>query len=75
MNRASEHDLQLVSAERLAELLDVSIRTLWRLRSAGKLPPPLRIGSAVRWPLTTIHEWMAAGCPAADSLCDRHKHR
>ena len=39
----------LLSAQTLAKRLAVSIRTLWRLRSAGKLPPPVRLGGAVRW--------------------------
>ena len=34
----------LISASKLAEYLDVSTRTLWRLRATGKLPQPVRLG-------------------------------
>lgn len=53
----------LLSAERVAELLDISTRTLWRLRAAGKLPAPVRLGGSVRWQFETIQTWIEAGCP------------
>ena len=53
----------LVGAEKLAEMLDISVRTLWRLRSAGKLPPALKVGGCVRWRLAEVQAWIAAGCP------------
>jgi len=55
----------LLSAEKLAELLDISLRTLWRLRAAGKLPAPIRLGGSVRWRCSEIEAWIAAGCPTA----------
>ena len=56
----------LVSADKLAEMLDISVRTLWRLRSAGKLPPALKVGGCVRWRLAEVRAWIAAGCPHVD---------
>jgi excisionase family DNA binding protein len=53
----------LLSAERVAELLDISIRTLWRLRAAGKLPAPIHLGGSVRWRTRDIEAWIASGCP------------
>jgi excisionase family DNA binding protein len=53
----------LATAQEVAKLLKVSMRTLWRLRSAGKLPSPVRIGATVRWRLDDIKTWIAAGCP------------
>lgn len=55
----------LLPAEKLAELLDISLRTLWRLRAAGKLPAPIRLGGSVRWRSDEIQGWIAAGCPSA----------
>lgn len=52
-----------VDAGRLAELLDLSVRTIRRLDSSGKLPRPVRIGGAVRWRMDEIDAWLAAGCP------------
>ena len=53
----------LLSARTLAKRLGVSVRTLWRLRSAGKLPTPVRLGGVVRWRVADIDAWVAAGCP------------
>jgi predicted DNA-binding transcriptional regulator AlpA len=39
----------LVSTKQLASRLSVSERHLYRLMSAGKLPPPIRIGRCLRW--------------------------
>ncbi len=54
----------LISADAVARLLDVSVRSLWRLRSAGQVPQPVRLGGAVRWRLDEIKKWIADGCPA-----------
>jgi excisionase family DNA binding protein len=53
----------LLSADKLAELLNISVRTLWRLRAAGTLPRPLRIGGSIRWRFDEISQWIDAGCP------------
>lgn len=53
----------LLTAEKVAELLDISVRTLWRLRSAGKLPTPVRLGGSVRWRAHEIVTWIEKGCP------------
>lgn len=58
----------LITAEKLAELLGVSIRTLWRLRRSGKLPAPVRIGGCVRWRIETVQAWLDAGCPSCVPL-------
>lgn len=53
----------LITALELARLMRVSTRTLWRLRSAGELPEPVRFGGAVRWRFDEIRKWIADGCP------------
>ena len=55
----------LIGAEELARMMDVSERTLWRLLSAGKVPPPVRIGRSTRWRLAEVRDWIDRGCPAA----------
>jgi predicted DNA-binding transcriptional regulator AlpA len=52
-----------VSAKDLAKMLAVSIRQVWRLNSAGKLPRPVRLGGSVRWRRDEIVAFVAAGCP------------
>ena len=65
MSRTEDVDVErlFVTARQLAIMLQVSKRTLWRLRSAGKIPRPMRVGGVVRWKLDDILQWMAAGCP------------
>jgi len=53
----------LIPAIEFARLLQVSTRTLWRLRSAGDLPAPVRFGGTVRWRLEEVRKWIAEGCP------------
>lgn len=47
----------------LASFMGISKRHLLRLKAAGKLPEPIRLGRCVRWPLEGIRAWMDAGCP------------
>ncbi len=55
---------QLLTAEQLADLLQVSERTLRRLVASGKIMKPNRIGRQLRWPLREITRWIEQGCPA-----------
>jgi len=52
----------LITAADFAGMLKVSLRTLWRLRSAGQIPEPVRLGGAVRWRLDEVRQWIADGC-------------
>ncbi len=53
---------RLLSADSVAEALGVSKRQVWRLRSAGRLPEPVRIGRCVRWRAADLAEWVRDGC-------------
>ncbi len=53
----------LLSAQDLAAELRVSVRTIRRFHDQGKLPRPLKIGRAIRWPRATIVEWLAMDAP------------
>ena len=57
------HDPLLISADQLAEMLQISTRTLWRLLSAGKLITPVHIGGSTRWRLEQVRKWIDEGCP------------
>lgn len=63
MSRVENVERVFVTASQFAVMLQVSKRTLCRLRSAGKVPRPMRVGGIVRWRLDDIVQWMAAGCP------------
>lgn len=57
----------LLSVKDLGKRLNVSERTIHRLKDAGKLPAPVRVGGwLIRWEPTAIDEWIADGCPRCD---------
>lgn len=53
----------LLTVDELSELLKVSKRTIWRMRSSGQIPKPVRIGGGVRWRQSEIENWIKKGCP------------
>lgn len=57
-------DARLVSAEELARILAISTRSLWRLRSAGQLPRPVKLGGSIRWRIDEVERWIKVGCPS-----------
>ena len=62
--RVSALEPLLVSANDLAKLLRLSVRTIRALDASGKLPRPLRISpGCVRWKFDEIRSWVAAGAP------------
>jgi len=52
-----------ISAHEFAGLFGISLRQVWRLNSAGKLPRPIRLGGSVRWNRAEIQNWFETGCP------------
>jgi predicted DNA-binding transcriptional regulator AlpA len=48
----------LLTAKDLAELLGVSLRSVWRRKNDGTLPKPIQIGRMVRWHRQTIETWL-----------------
>ena len=59
----SDREPVLLSANNVAQMLQVSTRTLWRLLAAGKLINPVKLGRSVRWRKDELMQWIAAGCP------------
>ena len=51
----------MLTVKGIAALLHVSERHVWRLRSAGKLPQPIRIGRSVRWTQQSIAAFIEKG--------------
>lgn len=54
---------QLLNVKDVARLLCVSVRQVWRLRSAGSLPEPVKVGKSVRWSADIVGVWIDMGCP------------
>jgi len=55
-----------LSAEEVADALGISRAHVFKLHSGGRLPRPIRLGRAVRWPRKDLEEWLAAGAPPRD---------
>jgi len=53
---------QLLTAEQLAQLLQMSLRSIRRKASDGELPPPIRLGRLTRWRRDVIESWLANDC-------------
>ena len=53
----------LLSAAQVADLMQISTRTVWRLLSAGELIEPVRMRGNTRWRRAELESWIAAGCP------------
>ena len=53
---------KLLDVQAVAALLDCSVRHVYRLSDAGKMPAPVRLGSLVRWSSASIREWIDQGC-------------
>ncbi len=56
-------DALAIDAVQLGRLLGLSMRTIRRLDSSGRIPRPVRIGGAVRWRASEIAAWLNEGCP------------
>jgi excisionase family DNA binding protein len=52
----------LLDVEQVAELLNCSARHVYRLADAGHMPPPVRLGTLVRWRRQDLDAWLAGGC-------------
>ena len=56
----------LLTAEQLAQLLNIGRGTVWRLHAAGQIPLATKIGGAPRWRTEEVRAWVRAGCPSRD---------
>jgi predicted DNA-binding transcriptional regulator AlpA len=58
-----EHAGQLLTASAVGDLLSLSKRQIFRLRSSGKIPAAVRVGGSVRWRHGDVTRWIELGCP------------
>lgn len=56
--------LRLLSIKDLCVLAGISRRTVYRIRAAGQLPTPVRIGGRLRWRPEDIERWLGTREPA-----------
>ncbi len=54
---------KLLTAKAVGEMLSLSKRQIFRMKSAGLICPPVRVGQgSVRWRESDIEAWIAMGC-------------
>lgn len=53
-----------LTVEQVAQLLGISVRSVWRLSSAGDFPSPVSIGRSKRWARQAIEAYI--NTPKAD---------
>jgi excisionase family DNA binding protein len=56
--RRLQEESPLLSIRELASMLQVSTRTISRMKSEGSLPKPIFIGRLVRWKRKDIEAWL-----------------
>ena len=66
--RSAESPAKLIDVRNVAELLGCSIRHVYRLSDAGRMPAPVKLGTLIRWSRIAIEDWIAAGCPSSRRL-------
>jgi len=54
---------KLLNASTVGEMLSLSKRQIFRLKSCGKIPAPVKIGGSVRWIESEINQWIQVGAP------------
>ncbi len=59
---------QLVDARHVAAMLNLSVRTLWRLIKLRGFPQPIRVGPrAIRWRLSDVADYVRQLQPACQN--------
>ena len=60
---------KLLTAQAVGEMLSLSKRQIFRMRSAGLICAPLKVGTgAIRWRGSDIEKWISMGCPDRQSF-------
>jgi predicted DNA-binding transcriptional regulator AlpA len=57
---SNEQGRLLWTLREVAKALNVCEKTVWNLRRAGKMPPPIQLGRVLRWDPETIRRWLAS---------------
>lgn len=62
----------MLTVHQVAQILNCSVRHVYRLADAGQMPRPVRLGALVRWNRTVIDAWITSGCPVPKK-CAGHR--
>lgn len=58
----------LLRAKEAAHLCGLSVSTWYEFRSAGRIPPSIKIGKARLWRLDVLRRWVELDCPNLDKF-------
>ena len=65
MNGTKTKMEKLLTAKAVGDMLSLSKRAVFRMRSAGLICSPITVGAgAIRWRQSDIEQWIALGCPS-----------
>lgn len=74
MTKPSAEIIQLeplcIRLKEVAQLLGISERTLATMRSCGKLPPAIRLGGCLLYPVSDLKLWVSLGCPPLEKFVE-----
>jgi len=59
-------NMELLNLNQVCGRLKLSRRSVYRLKDAGRMPQPLRLGRALRWRADELDQWVANGCKPCD---------
>lgn len=54
--------IELLTKEQVAQRLNMSIRTVYRMAMAGEMPAPVRAGRSLRWRSDVLDAWIENDC-------------
>lgn len=63
----------LISIKKVALMLSVDQRTIYRRVKAGDMPAPVKFGHLTRWRLEELQRWCEAGCPRVSEMAGGDK--
>jgi predicted DNA-binding transcriptional regulator AlpA len=70
---------RLLRVGEVAGRLGISVRAVWKNVASRRLPPPVRLGRAVRWRESEIARFIALGCvwppPGEHELAETERGR
>jgi predicted DNA-binding transcriptional regulator AlpA len=65
---------ELIDVRTVAQLLGCSVRSVWRLRDAGKIPQPLILTTGlVRWRRCSLLKWISEAESIANNAGRRNR--
>jgi excisionase family DNA binding protein len=62
-----EDEKLLIDTRETAKLLNVSEKTVFNMKTKGRMPAPICIGRAVRWRRRELEAWINASCPTQEN--------